>query len=47
MIAEARGASLPTLRTQVQAAFGTLGVRRQTELVRLLGQLSALPRHQP
>ncbi len=46
-IAEAHGVSLPTVRTQVQAAFGKLGVRRQAELVRLLGQLSALPRHQP
>ena len=31
MIAEAHGASLPTVRTQVQAAFGNLGVRRQAE----------------
>lgn len=47
MIAAVSDPGLPTVRTQVQAAFGKLGVPRQAELVRLLGQLSALPRPQP
>lgn len=42
-IARAHGVSLPTVRTQVQSVFGKLGVRRQAELVRVLGEAGGLP----
>lgn len=42
-IADAHGVSLPTVRTQVQAVFSRIGVRRQAELVRILGKVAALP----
>ena len=42
-IAERHGVSLATVRSQVQSIFGRLGVRRQSDIVRLVAEVSALP----
>lgn len=43
-IAEARDVALATVRSQVQAVYAKLGVRRHGDLVRLLGEVAAMPR---
>jgi DNA-binding NarL/FixJ family response regulator len=42
-IAAAYAVSLATVRSQVQAIFARVGVQRQVELVRILGEVAALP----
>jgi DNA-binding CsgD family transcriptional regulator len=42
-IADRQGVSLNTIRSQVQSIFGRLGVRRQSDMIRLVGEVSALP----
>lgn len=42
-LAEGHGVSLATVRTQIQSVFGKLGVRRQAEVVRILGEVARLP----
>jgi DNA-binding CsgD family transcriptional regulator len=43
-IAEQQTVSINTVRSQVQSVFGKLGVHRQAELVRLVAEVSGLPR---
>jgi DNA-binding CsgD family transcriptional regulator len=42
-IADRHGVSLATIRSQVQAIFARMGVRRQAGMIRLLAEVSALP----
>ncbi|MDQ2803309.1 MAG: helix-turn-helix transcriptional regulator [Pseudomonadota bacterium] len=42
-VAEGHAVSLPTVRTQIQSIFGKLGVRRQSEMVRVIAGAAALP----
>jgi DNA-binding CsgD family transcriptional regulator len=42
-IADRHGVSLATIRSQVQAIFARMGVRRQADMIRLLAEVSALP----
>jgi DNA-binding CsgD family transcriptional regulator len=42
-IADRHGVSLATVRSQVQSIFGRLGVRRQSDMIRLVAEVSALP----
>ena len=43
MLDKRDGVSLATVRSQVQSIFGRLGVRRQSDIVRLVAEVSALP----
>jgi DNA-binding CsgD family transcriptional regulator len=42
-IADRHGVSLATVRSQVQSIFNRLGVRRQSDMIRLIAEVSALP----